>query len=327
MAEQHNLRYIAFGITQHCAHRCKFCYETANRAPEFRRHGELVTLMQLAECFAEAGVEFVELVGGDPSEHPEVGRLTEHLHRLGIEVGILSNTHRAWQEVAPYVTALEWTVHGPKEYHDAYTFPGTYDMVLERLKGFAAVKREDQKIGLTINFTSIMAEKLYDVVQELSAELNVDYVQLQRVGPFGGAADGNYTLSVDEVLAIYRQIQRIDQELKIGIEVVDSYPLCILPEDLRQYTARCDWGFGTAYVDMHGNISRCAVNQIPLGNLLDPGTSLTQLWQQHSALIKFREKEYLPEKCQRCELLPQCGGGCPSSCGGCELSKDQLLVV
>ena len=146
------------------------------------------------------------------------------------------------------------------------------------------------------------------------------------MGPFGGAASGLHALRLDEIIAIFRQIQRLDEELKIAIEVVDSYPMCLLPVDLQRYTARIDWGFGTAYIDMRGNLSRCAVNQRPLGNILDPKTSLEKIWAEHPDLIKFREKKYLPSRCQKCDLLEQCGGGCPSSCGGCDLSADELMI-
>lgn len=326
MTIENGLKYVAFGITNKCSHQCDICYETANLNPTCRHHGDLTTLLRICDKLAAAEVEFVELVGGDPAEHPEIRVLVKYLHKLGIAVGILSNTHQSWYEVLRYVSALEWTVHGQQPYHNAYTLPGAYQETLGRLKSFAADKREDQQIGITLNFTSVMSVCLYDTVRELAEELPINYIQLQRVGPFGGAADGMHKLTLTEILATYRQIQRVDLKLGLDIEVVDSFPMCLLPSEFHKYTARCDWGFGTAYVDMSGNLSRCAVNQQPLGNILDPETPLEKLWAEHPDLIKFREKKYLPPHCQKCELLEQCGGGCPSSCGGCELSVDELLV-
>lgn len=320
------LKYVALGITNMCSHHCNFCYETANLKATDRKHGDFNILRNICHELVKANVDFVELVGGDPAEHPDIGRLTEYLSDHGINVGILSNTHKSWKAVAPHVSNLEWTVHGPESYHDAYTKLGAYQRTLKRLKKFASVKNGTQQIGLTINFTKIMVCELYNVIQNLSQEIPINYVQLQRIGPFGGAANRYYKLELSEIVAIYHQIQKIDRELNIGIEVVDSYPLCILPEELRKYTARCDWGYGTGYIDMSGNLSRCAVNQIPLGNILNPKTPLAELWSRHPALIKFRKKQYLPPKCQFCDLLKQCGGGCPSSCGGHNLSADQLAI-
>ena len=324
--KQHNLKQVALGITTYCSHRCPFCYETASLELKDRCHGDIATLKQIADQLHDAGVWSVELVGGDPSDHPELVQLVKYMSELKLEVGILSNTHKQWQGVAPYVSSLEWTVHGIPSYHDARTWRGTYRQVLERLQAFAHDKRPEQRIGITLNFTPAMVESLYETVRGLNDELPIDYIQIQRIGPYGGAAKSFQGLRLDEILTIFRQVQRVDQQLNIEIEVVDSFPMCLLPVELRKYTARCDWGYGTAYIDMYSNLSRCAVNQIPLGNILDPETPLKQLWEQHSSLIRFREKDYLSLKCRQCELLDKCGGGCPSSCGNCELSCDALIV-
>lgn len=327
MANKHKLTAVALGITTKCSHRCDICYETANLERRERHDGDLKTLFHIGDKLVKAGVEDVELVGGDPAEYARIGVLTHYLKDSGLNVHILSNTHFSWQDYAPYVSSLEWTVHGQRPYHDAYTLHGAYKETLRRLQAFADTKRADQQIGITINFTPVIAVSLYDTICELADELPIDYIQLQRVGPFGGAADGAYTLELDDVIRVFEQVQMIDQKWGIEIEVVDSFPMCLLPEDLRKYTARCDWGYGTAYVDMKGNLSRCAVNQIPIGNILDPGLPLKQLWEQHPDLRRFREKKYLLQTCQQgCDMLEECGGGCPVSCGGCDLSSDELMI-
>ena len=326
MATEHKLTYVALGITTRCSHRCDICYETAGLDERERRDGDLNTLFQIGDKLAEAGVEFVELVGGDPAEYIKIGILAHYLRENGLEVGVLSNTHFSWKDYAPYVSALEWTIHGQQYYHDQYTRMGSYQEVLTRLQQFAEEKDKHQKIGLTLNFTPLMATELFNTVEEVQRRIPVDYVQLQRVGPFGGAAGGKHNLKVEEVLQIFQQVQLVDQQLGIEIEVVDSFPICLLPEGLRKYTARCDWGYGTAYVDMYGNLSRCAVNQIPLGNVLDPSMPLKQRWEKHPELRRFREKKYLPETCQKCSLLARCGGGCPSSSGASQISADDLAI-
>lgn len=327
MTNEHRLTTVALGITTKCSHRCNICYETANLECRERHDGDLKTLFHIGDKLAKAGVEDVELVGGDPAEHARIGVLTHYLKDSGLNVHILSNTHFSWHDYAPYVASLEWTVHGSEKYHDQYTKKGAYQEVLVRLKQFAKEKGPNQQIGITVNFTPVMAESLYGTISELANELPIDYIQLQRVGPFGGAADGAHTLELSDVIRVFQQVQMVDQKWGIEIEVVDSYPMCLLPEELRKYTARCDWGYGTAYVDMKGNLSRCAVNQIPIGNILDPGLPLKQLWEQHPDLRRFREKKYLLQTCQQgCDMLEECGGGCPVSCGGCDLSPDELMI-
>ncbi|MRS01959.1 SPASM domain-containing protein [bacterium] len=45
-----------------------------------------------------------------------------------------------------------------------------------------------------------------------------------------------------------------------------------------------------------------------------PGNILTQPWNNiwnHDLAISLRERHQLPEKCNDCTLLIECGGGCP----------------
>lgn len=142
--KQHNLKQVALGITTYCSHRCPFCYETASLELKDRCHGDIATLKQIADQLHDAGVWSVELVGGDPSDHPELVQLVKYMSELKLEVGILSNTHKQWQGVAPYVSSLEWTVHGIPSYHDARTWRGTYrqgfkDLILNPTKYMVAL--------------------------------------------------------------------------------------------------------------------------------------------------------------------------------------------
>lgn len=109
--------------------------------------------------------------------------------------------------------------------------------------------------------------------------------------------------------------------------MVDAFPLCLIPEEYHKYLGNCDWGFGTASLDMNGNISRCAVashcGENLLGNILTE--SLENIWENHPTLRSFRNKEYLREECQECNLLEKCGGGCPMSCENNSLSTDVLI--
>ena len=180
------------------------------------------------------------------------------------------------------------------------------------------------RTGITLNFTKVNYAHIFETITHvLHWGIKVDYVQVQRIGPHGRAADGSWKLTLDEIMTAYRQIARLSEELGIRAEVVDAFPLCLLPEEVRQYAGRCDWGFGTCAVFMDGSVSRCAVARRDLGNILE--TPLIEIWNSHPELEEFRAKTYLRDECQRCQLLEPCGGGCPTSCGGCHLCSDELL--
>ncbi len=61
-------------------------------------------------------------------------------------------------------------------------------------------------------------------------------------------------------------------------------------------------------VEPDGNVLPCQSYYRPLGNLLaDPWESI---WN-HELAVRLRERKNVPEKCNGCSLLAECGGGCP----------------
>jgi radical SAM protein with 4Fe4S-binding SPASM domain len=61
-------------------------------------------------------------------------------------------------------------------------------------------------------------------------------------------------------------------------------------------------------VEPDGSVLPCQSYYQPLGNLLmDEWDSI---WN-HPLAVKLRERQGLPEKCDGCTLLAECGGGCP----------------
>ncbi len=61
-------------------------------------------------------------------------------------------------------------------------------------------------------------------------------------------------------------------------------------------------------VEPDGAVLPCQSYYRPLGNLLtDPWDSI---WN-HDLAVRLRERQGLPEKCNGCALLAECGGGCP----------------
>lgn len=319
--------FAALHITTYCEGDCAFCYITEKGAP--RQHGDLETLKRIVDRLAEAGIQTIELVGGNPSLYPHIVELLQYCQQAGLEVAILSNTHyyqyASIEKITPYVTALETTIHGLPEFHDSFTHHGAYANVIANLRAWQQCKRPEQGTGITLNFTKANCAHIFETITKILHQgIKVDYVQVQRIGPHGRATDGSWKLTLDEVITAYRQIARLSDELGIRAEVVDAFPLCLLPEEVRQYAGRCDWGFGTCAVFMDGSVSRCAVARRDLGNILE--TPLTEIWINHPELKEFRAKKYLRDECQRCQLLEACGGGCPTSCGGCHLCTDELLT-
>ena len=63
-------------------------------------------------------------------------------------------------------------------------------------------------------------------------------------------------------------------------------------------------------IEPDGTVLPCQSYYEGLGNILDDDWE--DIWN-HELCKRIRERRYLPEKCNGCELLDACGGGCPLS--------------
>jgi len=327
----YQLNYVAMHITNECTHKCAMCYhgDTFTFC-----EGNIEVLKSAALEFRKAHVNEICLVGGDPAEHSKIKELLEYLHELGFKVSILSNTHKyknsSVAEITPFVDSLEWTLHGPTEsIHDNFCkVSGAHRLALTNLKEYLAHKKEEQQLGIIMNIMPHNYNELYNSIESvMNAGLTPNYMMIQRIGAYGRADGKNeFMIGPDELNIAFEQIKRINDDLGVDAVPVDAYPFCIIPEEYHYLIAKCDWGYGTASMDMYGNLSRCAVaSDYSLGNVLK--TPLNEIWNNSPSLQLFRSKEYLRSDCQSCESLDICGGGCPiSSCEGC-LSNDALIRV
>ena len=162
---------------------------------------------------------------------------------------------------------------------------------------------------------------LYDSIYSLKEQnLDIDYVLVQRIGAYG---KDKYTMILEQIISAFENIDRINKDLNVETRMVDAFPYCLIPEKHHQYLDRCDWGFGTAAIDMDGNLSRCAVCFETIGNVLTD--NIIDLWENSEELKEFRSKEYLNDICKKCDILDKCGGGCAISCGTAKLETDQLV--
>lgn len=329
---ENRLNSVALCITTECTHKCPMCYVPGYNEPLCE--GNIDTLKAIALELKKAGVKEINLVGGNPAEYSQIEELVKYLCELGFDIPILSNTHiyknSSIERITPYVTSLEGTFHAHSaSAHDEFCGKdGAYNTLLGNLKLYSAIKRPNQKVGLVMNLMKHNYNSLYQIAYNLLDQgLPIDYAMIQRVGPAGKASDKSFTVTEEEIIKGFENIKQINEELGIETIMVDAFPYCVVPKEYHKYMAKCDWGYGTASVDMYGNLIRCAVagpNKVnSLGNVLQ--TPLTEIWENNVDLIRFRNKEYVDDECKNCKMLNNCGGGCAISCGSDILSSDILV--
>jgi radical SAM protein with 4Fe4S-binding SPASM domain len=166
--------------------------------------------------------------------------------------------------------------------------------------------------------------------------IQVSRYVLQRIAPIMDK-DGKvlklneeFIPNKEQVNVALSQIEEATKKYKIPIELVDPFPLCIVKEEFRYLITPCKCGLTDLSINGNGDVSRCGADpNYKLGNILHSQSDnpILELWKNSSVLACFRERRYLPEKCQTCKDKWLCGGGCEASCSIYKnFDKDHLEI-
>lgn len=314
MAEA-KLKYVAFHLTYVCENKCPYCY-IGNEGRE--KHPLLKNVKKIIEKLAKDGVEEILLVGGNPCTYPYLKEVIELIKKLNLKVYILSNTldfRKNSDFFLNNIDDFQATVLGyTSGKHDREAGrKRAYNILIRNIK---SLNKRGRKVTIAISLHKQSYNNVFKIVKNLveNEKIKIKELVIQRVIPCGRAANTlKFSVTKSQTPAIFKQIDRIKiYNLKIDFE--DMFPLCLVPEKLRYLQNKaCEWGFFKGAVNFNGDIGRCgADSRFVLGNILKI-KNLQNFWEKHPILVDFRSRKWLPEKCQKCKLLENCGGGCSLS--------------
>lgn len=297
-------------VTYRCNNDCSHCY---NARP--RDYPELGTdqWKAILDRLWQLGIPHVVFTGGEPSLRSDLPELVAHAERNGQITGINTNARRMSDPA--YLDALVKAgldhVQITLESHD----PAIHDaMVASR----GAWKQT------TAGLRNALASPLYVMTNTTLLDVN---------SPFLGetldflAETGVPTIGLNALIYAGR-----------GRNVGHGLPESSLPpllETARQYTSRHGqrliWYTPTQYcqfdpmqlelgikgctaalynmcIEPDGQVIPCQSYYQPLGHILT--ATWDSIWN-HDLAISLRERRNVPAECSACQLLPECGGGCP----------------
>lgn len=325
----YKLKSVVLHITDACSSHCPYCYACSKDHDV--SHANYDLLCNVVDKIKEADVENVSLLGGDPVLFPKISELVKYIKSKEMSVSVMSNTMdfpMPIEEAVRDIDVFETTIHGENsKTHDCFCgSPGAYDNLLA---GLRALSRHNAKIGVAINIIPTTASSLYDILANLIQveKIKIDYVILQRIIPFGRAKGSDrYSLSNKDINNALKAVLQAKQDFKIAIMVEDPFPLCVIDKKYYSIMHPCEWGYTKAALNGKGDVTRCGADpRYLLGNVFE--TPLSQIWASSPLLEQFRKKAHLPPFCHTCEMLEQCGGGCPlSNTVGDETGFDHLVM-
>jgi MoaA/NifB/PqqE/SkfB family radical SAM enzyme len=111
------LQAICFRVTRYCNARCGFCL-----APPDGTHPDAGTLMKRIDWLLAHRVRTIHFCGGEPTIHPAIGKLVDHVHMQGAKTKLTTNGIVLSSELISVLrnrrTEVKVSLHGNKEHHD-----------------------------------------------------------------------------------------------------------------------------------------------------------------------------------------------------------------
>jgi radical SAM protein with 4Fe4S-binding SPASM domain len=281
-------------LTYRCNNNCSHCY---NGRP--RNFPELKTNQwkEIIDRVWSLGIPHIVFTGGEPTLRDDLPDLVTHAEANGQITGLNTNARRL--NDTKYLEALvnagldhvQITVesHDPVIHDRMVARQGAWEQTIAGLRNVL-----NTPLYVMTNTTILQENKPYlsDTLDFLGRGLTVGTGLLESELPPLLDIGRNKTGQNNQRLIWYTPTQYCQfdpTQLELGVKGCTAalYNMCIEPD---------------------GGVIPCQSYYHQLGNLLsDPWNSI---WN-HDLSVRLREREYIMDECQVCDLLSECGGGCP----------------
>lgn len=299
-------------LTYHCNNNCPHCY---NARP--RDYPELSTdeWKRIIDRLWKLRIPHIVFTGGEPTLRDDLPELIAHAEGNGQITGINTNGRRMRDPdyVARLVDAgldhaqITLESHDPSIHDQMVHLKGAWQQTSAGLQN--ALKT---RLFVMTNTTLLVhnAPYLADTLDYL-AETGVPTFGLNALIYSGRGANVGTGLPESQLQPLLELAR--EKVAATGQRLIWYTPTeyCHFdPVQMSLGVKGCSAALYNMCIEPDGAVIPCQSYYQPLGNLLtDPWESI---WE-HDLAISLRERRYLPEKCNGCALITECGGGCPLS--------------
>jgi radical SAM protein with 4Fe4S-binding SPASM domain len=314
---------ILFEITSRCNQDCLFCYNVWKNSDPYPG-GKLPTDKAkdcLGKVIRESATRSITITGGEPLLRNDLEEIVEYLHSKRVSVtlitnGILLDNERAKRLVKTGVDLFEITVLGVDRcVHNQLTQAESFDKCLDAA---ANIRAAGGHLALSFVGTKLNIDQWPEFIK-LSLALGAEGVLFNRFN-----AGGEGTRHIDELML---SLEQVKDALRVADDAVKKYGMHIglgvpIPECIVDHSAYpnlqfvgCMAGTSNAYwtIDPVGNVRPCNHSSTILGNVLnEPFSVITGCERSRTWAVEF------PERCDGCEHLASCKGGCKAAGEVCD---------
>jgi len=289
---------VQLEITRSCNMKCDHCYHPGTDSQQEMMDLEMIKKM--IDEFSEQGVFVIQLSGGEPFLHPDIGKIVDYIYDKHMAVQIFTNanfldnylTHDFVGKVMEFIISLD----GDEEFHDKFrSLKGAYAKTLENTK-------QVLKLGAKVKISYSLVEDNMKYVQEahdLLVSLGVDSFVCGVPVPIGNAKDIDYTVEKYRKLQIfvsefYEKNNVETTNRKEGYQFYEKLPL----------EFSCSAGKAFLYISTDYDVFPCpffAQHNFKLYNMFD-GEDHVAIWHDSPLLKEFRDVRISSTKgCTDCD--------------------------
>jgi radical SAM protein with 4Fe4S-binding SPASM domain len=297
-------------LTYRCNDDCAHCY---NARP--RDYPEMSTLewKRVIDKVWELGIPHIVFTGGEPTLRQDLPELIAHAESNGQITGINTNARRLRDRnfVQALVSAGLDHVQITVESHDSNIHDqmvGKHGAWKQTVQGLQNVLQTQLYVMTNTTMLQANSPSLAETLRFLAQE-GVPTIGLNALIYSGHGLTVGTGLSESELPVLLEMAQEITT--KNGQRLIWYTPTMYCnfdPQQLELGVKGCTAALYNMCIEPDGGIIPCQSYYQQLGNILrDPWDTI---WN-HELAIDLRNRNYIRDLCRECDLLPECGGGCP----------------
>ena len=299
-------------VTYRCQNNCIHCYAGGpHETPELNTE----QWKKVIDKLHSIGIFIFTFTGGEPTLRKDLSELLRYAQEKGTVTGLVTNGRRLKDKeyVQKLVDAgLDFVQITIESYdpsiHDFITSAnGSWQETVEGIKNVIPTP-----IYATTNTTlnKHNADGFMKTIEFLH-DLGVTVFGCNSLIYSGSApkiAD-EFALTIDELKELLPKIQGKTRELGMKFMWYTPTQYCQLdPINLGLGVKSCSAARINMCIGPEGEVYPCQSYFEIVGKILED--EWLKIWN-HPTCKSIRAREYVPEKCKKCELLSVCGGGCP----------------
>jgi len=297
-------------VTYRCNNDCAHCY---NDRP--RNHPELTTdqWKSILQALWEIGIPHIVFTGGEPTLREDLPELIQFAENLGQITGINTNGRRL--KDSNYVERLKDAGLDHIQITLESADPKIHDAIVRRqgawLETIQGIENALKSSLFVMTNSTLLQPNIQTLIGLLNflSEKGVPTVGLNALIYSGKGADCNTGLLESELPAYLEKARDFTSSHNQRLIWYTPTQYCHFDPKLMDLGVKgCTAALYNMCVESDGSVIPCQSYYFPLGNLLKD--SWDDIWN-HPLAVGLRERHNLPEECNQCSFVKECGGGCP----------------